>query len=336
MTRTTPAWGAAVALCVGAAYYQSPLSGQSPAETVEMHVAAAKAAAGDAQVPLLALCNAPEPRPAAAGRASQPPARPNPPRAEWQTAPVQVFDNLYYVGEKEYSAWAVTTSAGIIIVDAIYDYSVEDQIVGGLKKLGFDPNTIKYVVVSHAHRDHAGGAWYLQERFGARVVLSAADWDMLEHTGGAWPKARRDIVAADGQQLTLGDTTLTFHATPGHTPGTISTLIPVRDKGQAHVALLWGGTGFNFTTSPGRPRDFWFASYIRSAERMRGIVAASGADVFLSNHPSWDGSKAKMAALTRRQPGEPHPYVVGNATLQRFLTVAEECARAGRLREGGV
>ena len=56
--------------------------------------------------------------------------------------------------------WAVSTSAGIIIIDPIYDYSVEEQVVGGLKKLGLDPAQIKYVVVSHAHRDHAGGAWY--------------------------------------------------------------------------------------------------------------------------------------------------------------------------------
>ena len=60
---------------------------------------------------------------------------------------MKVFDNLYYVGEKEISAWAVITSAGIIVVDAIWDYNVEEQVVGGLKKLGFDPANIKYVVV---------------------------------------------------------------------------------------------------------------------------------------------------------------------------------------------
>jgi metallo-beta-lactamase class B len=52
---------------------------------------------------------------------------------------VKVFDNLYFVGQTEYSAWAVTTSEGIIVIDTIWDYSVEDEIVGGLTKLGFDP-----------------------------------------------------------------------------------------------------------------------------------------------------------------------------------------------------
>ena len=67
----------------------------------------------------------------------------------------------------------MTTSDGIIIVDAIYDYSVEDEIVNGLRKLGLDPTKIKYVVVSHGHSDHAGGARYLQDHFGAHVILSA-------------------------------------------------------------------------------------------------------------------------------------------------------------------
>jgi metallo-beta-lactamase class B len=125
-----------------------------------------------------------------------------------------VFDNLYFVGQTEYSAWAVTTSAGIILIDTIFDYSVEDEIVAGLKKLGLDPSTIKYAIVSHGHFDHSGGARYLQERFGTRVILSAADWDLLERSSQTKPK--RDMVATDGQKLTLGDTTLTLYVTPGH------------------------------------------------------------------------------------------------------------------------
>ena len=90
-----------------------------------------------------------------------------------------MFDNLYFVGEKEYSAWAVTTSDGIIIIDTIFEYSVDSQIAGGLRSFGLDPGTIKYAIVSHGHRDHSGGAKYLQDSFKTRVLLSAADWDML-------------------------------------------------------------------------------------------------------------------------------------------------------------
>jgi metallo-beta-lactamase class B len=306
-------------------------------DTADSHVAAAKALSASAPTALINLCTpdqaARATAPARRGQAppAQTPQGP-PDRSTWAREPMKVFDNLYYVGERAYSAWAVNTSAGIIIIDAIYDYSVEEQVAGGLKKLGLDPAQIKYVVISHAHRDHVGGAWYLQERFGARVMMTAADWDFLERTTQKWPKAKRDIVVTDGQQLTLGDTTLTFIHTPGHTPGTMSTLVPVKDNGTPHVAALWGGTGFNFTITPERPAAYWFDSYIKSAQRFREAAAKAGADVFLSNHPSWDGSDAKMAALTKRAPGAPHPYVIGTKNLQSYLTIAEHCARAGKLR----
>ena len=112
------------------------------------------------------------------------------------------------------------------------------RVVSGGCKLGVDPARIKYVLVSHGHSDHAGGAKLLQDRFGARVIMSAADWDLIGRNTQAWPKPKRDMVATDGQRLTLGDTTLTLYLTPGHTPGTISTLIPVRDQGRPHIAAL--------------------------------------------------------------------------------------------------
>ena len=117
-----------------------------------------------------------------------------------------MFDNLYFVGEKEYSAWAVVTSAGIIIIDPIFDYSVEDQVIGGLRKLGLDPAQIKYVLVSHAHYDHVGGAAFLQDSYNARVVISEADWELLGRATGSWRKPKKDMVATEGQKLTLGDT----------------------------------------------------------------------------------------------------------------------------------
>ena len=88
-----------------------------------------------------------------------------------------------------------------------------------MKSLGLDPNTIKYVLVSHAHSDHVGGASYLQDRFNAKVIMSDADWTLLEGTRATWRKPKRELVATDGQKLTLGDTTLTLHITPGHTLG---------------------------------------------------------------------------------------------------------------------
>jgi len=311
-------------------------------DTPDSHVAAARAAAGQEYTALFnQLCPAAPAAPQAQGAqggargargaganaaAPQGQRRGAPDSSTWHAEPVKVFDNLYFVGMTEYSAWAVVTSQGIIVIDTIYDYSVEDEIVGGLRKLGFDPANIKYAIVSHAHTDHSGGARYLQDKFGTRIVLSAADWDLFESNTPEAARPKRDIVATEGYKLTLGDTTLTLHLTPGHTPGTISTIIPVRDQGRPHVVAEWGGTAFNFTPSAAA-----FQTYIDSAKRFSDIVTRAGVDVIISNHTNYDGSKTKLPALAARKAGDAHPYVVGNESVKRYLKVAEECATA-RLR----
>jgi len=304
--------------------------------TVDAHIAKARAASGpDFEALIGVTCDLVKPPAASAPAAPAAPAPAGPPaRSTWHAEPAKVFDNLYFVGQTEYSAWAVTTSAGIILMDAIFDYSVEDEVVNGLKTLGLDPAQIKYVVISHAHGDHVGGAGFLQKR-GARIVMSAADWDLMEAQKVAYLKPARDIVAADGQKLTLGDTTVTLHVTPGHTLGTISSLIPVKDGGRQHVAAYWGGTAFNWLRGPAayitpeRPARFWFTQYAESARRFRDLADRAGADVVLSNHTNFDGSKTRIPALRTRAAGAPHPYVVGADAVRRYLTVAEECAQAG-------
>jgi|SRR5688572_4294957 len=330
MNRTTIGIGTAAALAMvlsGATRAQAPLP---PA--VEQHIAAARAAAGTEHAGLFdAVCGttrtviaqAASPPPAGAGRGGRAGgALVAPPRETWHAEPVKVFDNLYFVGQTEYSAWAITTSQGIILLDAIYDYSVEDEVVGGLKKLGLDPAQIKYVVVSHGHGDHAAGAKLLQDRFGSRLVMSAADYDLMDQQNPPW-KPKRDIVATDGYTLTLGDTTMTLYLTPGHTEGTISSIFTVRDGGTPHVAAAWGGTLFNF--GPLKPR---LAAYAASAARFKGIAAAAKADIILSNHTIYDGSKTKLPAVQTRAAGQRHPYVVGPEVVARYLITVGECAQA--------
>jgi metallo-beta-lactamase class B len=323
MARASVIWGA-VLVAAGAALGGSAVHAGAQ-DAAARHVAAARAAAGSDHGALFTgLCTEPAPPSGRGGRgrAGGPPPGP-PDRATWHADPFKAFDNLYFLGMRDVSAWAVTTSEGIIVIDALYDYSVEDEIINGLRTLGFDPATIKYVVVSHGHGDHSAGALALQDRFGARVVMSAADWDLLDRSTGRAPRPRRDLVMADGGTLTLGDTTLTFHLTPGHTPGTLSTLIPVRDGARTHMAAAWGGTAFNFP----RARET-FETYAGSARRFRDAVTRAGADVLISNHSRYDDAFEKYRRLTTRAPGGPHPFVVGPETVQRYLTVAEECAGA--------
>jgi metallo-beta-lactamase class B len=304
----------------------STLSAQTANHTADEHIAAAKAAAGDDFQNLFQFqCYGPGPggprtpvvRPPQ-GAVQRPPGPPE--RSAWHAEPVKVFDNLYFFGQSEYSVWAITTSQGIIVLDTIFDYSVEDEVADGMKKMGLNPADIKYAVVSHAHPDHDGGARFLQEHYGTRVIMSPADWDVLDkRTVGTKPK--RDIEATDGQKLTLGDTTLTLYITPGHTPGTISSVFPVKDNGTPHLVALWGGVGLN----PDRERVEF---YIHSAQRFSDIVKQAGSDIILTNHTDWDRSKINLPTLAKRAPGSPNPYIVGNAKVLNFLKVAEECAMA--------
>lgn len=318
----------AVGLLLAAATLAAQNSSDSGSDTPDAHITAAKTAAGDDFQNLFQFqCYGPGPGGSRAtagaqrgGQRAGGPRRSGPPdRSTWHTDPVKVFDNLYFFGQSEYSVWAITTSQGIIVLDTIFDYSVEDEVADGMKKMGLDPALIKYAIVSHAHPDHDGGARFLQEHYGTRVIMSPADWDVLDkRTVGTKPK--RDIEATDGQKLTLGSETLTLYITPGHTPGTISTIFPVNDKGTPHLAALWGGVGLNQDPESVR-------TYIRSVQRFTDIVKQAGADIILANHTDWDRSKINLPMLAKG-PVTPNPYIVGNAKALNFLKVAEECATA--------
>src|SRR5579862_2313687 len=136
--------------------------------------------------------------------------------------PTKVFDQLYYLGMNSVASWALVTSGGIIQIDTL-DNAEEAQriIIGGYKKLGLDPAQMKYIVLTHGHADHFGGAKYLQDTYHPHVLMSTEDWDMLAKIPpGKNPPPKRDMDIKDGQKLTLGNTSLTFYLTPGHTPGT--------------------------------------------------------------------------------------------------------------------
>ena len=310
---------------------------QSAGDTPDAHVAAARIAAGDQYRNLFDfLCAVPAPRgggPRAGGPQAGAPGAGGPPaagrgpavpeRSTWHAEPVKVFDNLYFVGQSEYSAWAVTTSDGIILLDTLFDYSVEDEVAGGLTQLGLDPATIKYAVVTHPHPDHHGGAKFLQDHYKTRVVMSAPDWDVIDRLNGTKPA--RDIVATDGQRLTLGDTTITLYVTPGHTPGTLSMVFPVRENGRTHTVAYWGGNGLNADRES-------LEQYTRSAQRFAGIAQQAAADVMMSNHTDWDGSKVYLPRLVNRVRGAENPYVVGPQGVKRYLDVARECATARIMR----
>ena len=256
-----------------------------------------------------------------------------PTREVWYADPARVFDNLYFVGGKVHTSWALTTSEGIIIIDTTYPYNSEELIVGGLERLGLDPDDIRYVIISHAHGDHIGGAQILQERCDARVVMGGADWDLVETYPNRYTSMapRRDIVATDGMEITLGDTTVTIWETPGHTPGTLSYTFTVLDDGRPVNVAYSGGTAFNFVNDTPDPGIENFQTYIESQEYMAEQAAAAGATVLLSNHSEFDNAVGRNRMLAGRGDG-PHPYELGEEWVQRYFRVMQGCARAAQLR----
>jgi metallo-beta-lactamase class B len=188
------------------------------------------------------------------------------------------------------------------------------------------------VLVGHGHSDHFGGASYFQQR-GARVALSAADWDLVENPPPAPPGApaaaglpppRRDVVVADGEPITFGGIEITPVLIPGHTPGALGFVFRVTDGARAHTAALFGGSILLVSRIP----DDGLRQYVQSIERFGEVTRRLGVDVEIQNHPLYDGFEAKLARLEARRAGDAHPFVVGADSYQRFLTVMSECANA--------
>jgi glyoxylase-like metal-dependent hydrolase (beta-lactamase superfamily II) len=186
------------------------------------------------------------PRQARRHAGAAPAARPQTPdRATWYAPPFKVFDNLYCLGTRQHSSWALQTSAGLILIDTNFAWATEPEIIQGLTSLGLNPRDLKYVVISHAHGDHDQGAAELQKRFGAKVVMGAPDWEstLQRPASAAGGVPTRDLsVGPESTKLSLGDTTVEIVVTPGHTPGTLSYVFPVRDQGRVVMVAYSGGT----------------------------------------------------------------------------------------------
>ena len=263
--------------------------------------------------------------------------------------PTKLFDNVYAIGRSGTLVYAITTPDGIILIDSGYANEVESVLLPGMMKLSLDPARIKYVVVTHGHGDHFGGAAYLQEHYGAHVFLSQADWDLMLNppapaggkqgpapadakTDGKKGKAaaapvvppKKDMTAVEGQPITLGGESLTPVMIPGHTPGSMGLIFPVMERGKKHVAAIFGGT----VLTPGPISNQNFEIYIRSIDHFREMTKQAKVDVELQNHPLYDGLEEKLAKLRDRKAGAPNPFIVGQAGYGKFLDVMSECARA--------
>ncbi len=255
------------------------------------------------------------------------PAREPDRRPMQKVEPLKVFDNLYYVGFEQVGTWTLDTGAGLILFDTLNNpKEAEEVLVPGLKQLGLDPANIKYIVLSHGHADHFGGAPYFQEHYNTPVMMTAADWDLIARPprGNANAAAstrvlpKRDKIINDGDTLTLGNATIRFGIYPGHTPGTIMMSVPVMDHGTRRVWLVPAGA----LQVPDK------ASWKAFEHIINDYFKKEMPEMVFNSHPlTMSDGLAKMAEI-RKNPNGSNPYVLGKAKTARYLDIMLACRHA--------
>jgi metallo-beta-lactamase class B len=248
-------------------------------------------------------------------------------QADWcqPAKPFRVVGNVHYVGTKGLSAFLVTGPKGHVLIDGGLPQSAP-LIVANIRKLGFRLEDVRYLLINHAHFDHAGGLAELKRLTGAKLVASAADAGDLEAGAArhrpeqpAVPPVRVDRRITDGATLRVGGTALTALMTPGHTPGATSWLLTTREAGRP-VRVIFASSlsvaGLKLPSHPGYPTAA--ADFRATFAKLRKAKA----DVFLSFHPNQFGLAEKQS-----RPANPSPFI-DPAELARRVDAAEKAFEA--------
>ncbi|MBZ5576813.1 MAG: MBL fold metallo-hydrolase [Acidobacteriia bacterium] len=261
--------------------------------------------------------------------------RPNSP-SDPPIEPTRIFDNVSVIGNQGTVAYVIGTSDGLLMIDSLAANQVDSQLLPGFQKLGLNPANVKVIVMGHGHADHFGGSAYMQEHYGSKVYISAADWDLMGHppAGRAGqkkasaPLPKHDQVVVAGEPIVLGDFRMTPIAIPGHTPGSMGYIFSVKDRGKTRVAALYGGT----ILTPGIVSDQGLRTYRKSVAHFKQETRKAKVEVELQNHPLMDPIQIKLDRLKARKEGEPNPFVVGAANYQKFVDVMAACTDVNMAR----
>jgi glyoxylase-like metal-dependent hydrolase (beta-lactamase superfamily II) len=137
---------------------------------------------------------------------------------------------------------------GLILVDPGLETNVE-AILKAVDALGFKRTAIRWVINTHAHFDHSMADAHFQ-KLGAKLLVGRADAHAVEKgtevtakfalgpaVAATYPTLKAvDWPVDDGEELRLGDKTITAIATPGHTPGSTCYHLALGGKN-----ILFGG-----------------------------------------------------------------------------------------------
>jgi len=231
----------------------------------------------------------------------------------WTTpiAPFHVIDNIYYVGTEGIAVYIIRTSQGLILMDTAMPEST-GLIKDSIAQLGFKVADIKYILNSHAHLDHTGGFAEMKKDTGAQLIVGERDKPLVE--GGYYPGDEKnadlmfppvkvDRAVKEGDKVTLGDTTLIAHATPGHSPGCTSWEMTVKDAGQDRTVLFFCSGTVALNRIVGNPT---YPGIVEDYRATFAKVKAMTVDVLLGPHPESYGMEAKLKQV---KDGAPNPFV---------------------------
>ena len=250
--------------------------------------------------------------------------------ADQKVTPWKPFDNVDYVGICWVSAWLIHTDDGVVLIDTLYGPFTK-QIIENIKATGTDLADIKYVMMTHGHFDHAGGAAAIKPLLpNAKFVMTQAGWFEAQQSAKrsmgrrAWKMIETDIVLEDGESVELGGNKFTLIETPGHTWGTASYLYDVKDGDKSYRAVTIGGLGLNAIEGPSQVE-----AYIASVDRIAGMVDEKGekVQVHLTTHGFSNNLDEDRQKHLARKAGEPNVFVNPDGLLKQVATL-----RAGAVK----
>ncbi|HWA33802.1 MAG TPA: subclass B3 metallo-beta-lactamase [Cyclobacteriaceae bacterium] len=161
--------------------------------------------------------------------------------------PFRIVGNVYYVGTYDLSCYLIVTTQGNILINTGLAASTP-IIKSNIETLGFKLSDIKILLTTQAHYDHVGAMAEIKKMTGAELWADEKDAPVIEDggksdyelgkNGVSFQPVKVDKRLKDGDEIKLGDTRLTMLHHPGHTKGSCSYSMDVKDDGKIYKVLI--------------------------------------------------------------------------------------------------